>query len=251
MNLLVSLRSETLKLKRTLSVYLCILGAAFGPLMSFLENLHPHPNQKRGQSWTIHFLEGREPVSIALLPLYTVLVCTLLMQIEYRDKGWKQVLTSPQRMIDIFLAKFLSLHAMIFLFLFSYLCCLGITAFTTELVQPGLYNGKPDITAILIANVQVWILVLGLSAIQFWISLRFRNFIAPVGIGVACWFLSPMMIFEFKADIVQYYPYAFTILGVLPDHKANIVTYQWYSIATAVIFLSIAFLEFRIRKVRM
>jgi hypothetical protein len=250
MNLLVSFRSETLKLKRTLSIYLCILAAAFGPLMSFLENLHPNPNMKRGQAWTIHFLEGREPVNIALLPLYTVLICTLLLQIEYRDKGWKQVLTSPQRMIDIFLAKFMSLHAMIFLFLLSYLICLGITAFATELVQPDLYNGKLDILAILTVNVQVWILVLGLSAIQFWLSLRFKNFIAPVGIGFAGWFLSPMMLFEFKTDIVQYYPYAFTILGVMPDYKPNIVTYQWYSIATAVIFLSIAFLEFRVRKVK-
>lgn len=249
MSLILSVRSETLKLKRTLSIYLCILGAAFGPLMSFLETLSEHQSRKPGQPWTEHFLEGREPVMIALLPLYTVLVCTLLIQIEYRDKTWKQVLTSPQKMINIFLAKFISLHSMIWLFIISYTTFLCISAFATEMLHPALYEGSFDVYQIVIINIQGWLLVLGLSAIQFWLSLRFRNFIAPLAIGVAGWFLSPMMLFEFKTSIVQYYPYAFTILGVMPDHKANIVSYQWYSIATAVIFLSIAFWEFKRRKV--
>jgi len=47
-------------------------------------------------------MKGREPLGSALLPLYVILICTLLLQIEYRDKTWKQVLSSPQKMIDIF-----------------------------------------------------------------------------------------------------------------------------------------------------
>jgi lantibiotic transport system permease protein len=250
MSLLISLRSETLKLKRTLSVYLCILGAAFGPFMSFLENLHPDPGTKMGLLWTQHFLEGREPVNIALLPLYTVLVCTLLLQIEYRDKTWKQVLTSPQRIIDVFFAKFLSLHFMIFLFLFCYTISLVITGFATEMVNPEFYNGECDLLKILAINTQTWLLVLGMSSIQFWLSLRFRNFIAPVGIGIAGWFLAPMMLFEFKTRIVEYYPYAFTMLSVYPDYKANVVSHQWYSIVTTVLFLGLAFAEFKTRKVK-
>jgi lantibiotic transport system permease protein len=250
MSLILSVRSETLKLKRTLSIYLCILGAAFGPLMSFLENLTEHQGRKLGQPWTEHFLEGREPVMIALLPLYTVLVCTLLIQIEYRDKTWKQVLTSPQKMITVFLAKFISLHSMIWLFLLSYTIFLCISGFATDMLYPTLYERGIDIYQIIVINTQGWLLVLGLSAIQFWLSLRFKNFIAPLAIGVAGWFLSPMMLFEFKTTIVQYYPYAFTILGVMPDYQANIVDYQWYSILTALLFLGIAFWEFSTRKIK-
>jgi len=250
MSLIISLRSETLKLKRTLSLYLCLLGAAFGPLMSFLENIQEAAKAHKHQPWTNHFLEGKEPLAIALLPLYIVLVCTLLLQIEYRDNTWKQVLTSPQKLSDVFFSKFLSLQSMIVLFFVLYFIFFSITALLTEQFKPELYDGAMDIIAILNYNIQLWISVLGLSAIQFWLSLRFKNFIAPVGIGVAGWFLAPMMLFEFKTDIVQYYPYAFSMLGVMPDHKANIVNYQWYSIVTALLFLAIAFAEFRTRKVR-
>jgi hypothetical protein len=248
MSLLLSLRSETLKLKRTLSIYLCIIGAGFGPLMSFNEQFSD-PGQRKNQAWTEHFLSGREPVSVALLPLYTILVCTLLVQIEYRDKTWKQVFTSPQRMLDIFIAKFISLQGMIVLFLASYTAFLGITGFATEMIDPELYNGYFDLYKILSMNTQVWILVLGLSAIQFWLSLRFKNFIVPVAIGVGGWFMAAMMLFEFKATIAKYYPYAFTILSVMPGYKQHIVAHQWYSIATAVVFLSVGFMEFRRRKV--
>lgn len=250
MNLLISLRSETLKLKRTLSLYLCMIAAAFGPLMSMLESLQMEPNTKLHQPWTNHFLEGREPIAIALLPLYTVLICTLLMQIEYRDKTWKQVLSSPQTLFNIFIAKFISLQSLVFLFLFSYMFFQCITAFITESAQPTLYDGSIDVMRILTMNAQIWVLVLGLSSIQFWLSLRFKNFIAPVGIGVAGWFLSPMMLFEFKTSAIEYYPYAFTILAALPDYQKNLATYQGYSLITMLVFLTIAFIEFRTKKVR-
>lgn len=250
MNLLISLRSETLKLKRTLSIYLCIIAAAFGPFMSLLEVLDEAPKMPKHQAWIKHFLEGREPTAIALLPFYIILVCTLLMQIEYRDKTWKQVLTSPQRLFDIFMAKFLSLQAMIWLFLLTYLLFLGITAFITEAVHPELFDGPINVFAILQNNTQLWILGLGLSSLQFWLSLRFKNFIAPLGIGIAGWFLSPMMLFQFKTGIVEYYPYAFTILPEIPNHAGKVITYQWYSIITMIVFLTIAFAQFRKSKVK-
>jgi lantibiotic transport system permease protein len=249
MSLLLSLRSETLKLKRTLSVYLCIIGAGFGPLMSLNERFS-EPVLQKHLPWTEHFLEGREPVSVALLPLYTILVCTLLVQIEYRDKTWKQVFTSPQRMGDIFLAKFISLQGMIVLFLVSYTAFLGITAFATEMIDPERYDGNFDSYKIWCMNAQVWILVLGISAIQFWLSLRFKNFIVPLAIGIAGWFMAAMMIFEFKTPVAEYYPYAFPLLNMMQGYKNHIVTHQWYSIATAVVFLLIAFAEFRRRKIR-
>ncbi len=249
MSLLLSLRSETLKLKRTLSLYLCLIGAAFGPLMSFLENVNSNETPKV-QNWTAHFLEGRDMMTGVLLPWYVILVCALLLQVEYRDKAWKQVLASPQRLFDIFFAKFLSLQLMILLFIVSYTVFKLVAAYATEMVRPELYNGGADVYRIFAANAQTWILSLGIAAIQFWLSLRFRNFIPPLAIGLVAWFLGPMMVFEFKIAVMEYYPYAFTILGVWPDYAANTVRYQWYSIATAVLFLGIAFAEFRTRKMK-
>jgi hypothetical protein len=182
--------------------------------------------------------------------MYVILICTLLLQIEYRDKTWKQVLGSPQKMINILLAKFITLQFMILSFLIGYNLFLAIAAAGAEIMHPGLYDGKIDCYEILTTNTQTYFLILGVSAIQFWLSLRFKNFIAPLAIGVALWFLAPMMVFEFKWNIVEQYPYAFTMLSVLPAYKVNVINYQWYSIVTAVLFLSLAFAEFRIRKIK-
>jgi hypothetical protein len=250
MSLVLTLRSETLKLKRTLSVYLCIIGAAFGPFMSFLDNINIDPKAPIGQPWSKHFLEAREIVTGVLLPLYVILICALLLQVEYRDKTWKQVLTAPQRMIDIFLAKFISLQWMIILFLVCHNIFLSISGFALEKMHPQVYDGGFNLYKIWAANIQSWILAMGMSAIQFWLSLRFRNFIVPLAIGVAAWFLGPLLVFQFKVAGVEYYPYAFTIVGVWRDFAAKTVTYQWYSIITAIVFLGIAFTGFNLRKVK-
>ena len=249
MTLILSLRSEILKLRRTLSIYLCVLAAVFGPLMSFLEHLEPDEKLAKNLPWIQHFMEGREPVNIALLPFYIILVCALLMQIENRDKTWKQVLSSPQRKFNIFFGKFLVLQMMVLLFLICYNFFTGLTGVAIEMMDPAIYGGKMELSRIITVNIQTWILSLGLSAIQFWLSLRFRNFVAPLAIGLVGWFLAPMMLFQFKTDLIEYYPYAFTILSVMPKYLSNIVTYQWFSIITAVLFLGVAFFEFRKRKV--
>ena len=58
-----------------------------------------------------------------------------------------------------------------------------------------------------------------------------------------------MMEFQFHWSFVEQFPYAFGMLSVLSKYQANVVTYQWYSIITAALFLTIAFVEFRYRKV--
>ena len=250
MSLAISLRSETLKLKRTLGVYLCIGAAVFGPFMSFLENINPASKAGNALPWTEHFLEGREPLCIALLPLYVILFCTLLLQIEYRDKTWKQVLSSPQELNTIFTAKFLTLQAMIVAFILVYNFCFVITAFATELIRPTIYDGGVDIYRIVLANAQAYVLIFGVSAIQFFLSLRIKNFIGPLAIGIGLWFLAPMLIFEFKLDGAEYYPYALTIASVMSKYEGNVVAYQWCSIGTAVVFLTLALITFRRKTVK-
>jgi lantibiotic transport system permease protein len=250
MSLALSFRSETLKIKRTLAVYVCVLASAFGPFMRFVENINIKGRQIKTEPWIQHFMEGRQALNIALLPMYVILVSTLLLQIEYRDKTWKQVLSSPQRMINIFFAKYLTLQLMILLFIVSYNFFLVLAAFGTEMMHPELYSGEMDYYKLLLVNTQTWILILGVSAIQFFLALRFKNFIGPLAIGLAGWFSAPMMIFEFKTDMVQYNPYAFTIFTVTSNNLKSLSTYQWYSVITAVLFLTLSFWELNKRKVR-
>lgn len=250
MSLFISLQSELIKLRRTASLYLTIIAAALIPAMLFLENLEISPDAPKAVPWSNHFLEGRESLNIIILPLYIILTATLLLQTEYRDRTWKQVLTSPQKLLNVFIAKFIIFHLLILLFLFLYNLWMTITGVSIELIHPNLFTGSIDVYEIFIANCQAYFLILGISVIQFWLALRFRNFIASLAIGFCLWFMAPMMIFELNWTFADKYPYSFAILSMLPKYKANILIYQWLSIGFAILFLALAFMDFKVRKVK-
>jgi hypothetical protein len=251
MSLLVSLRSESIKLKRTASIIVCLIAAASPSAVIFLEDIDIGTLRKMGAPWISHFLQQQDVINIAFLPMYIILVSTLWLQTEYRDKTWKQVLTSPQAMINIFLSKFIILHLLILIFLISYNLFMALGAVGAELMHPHLYDGELDFRKLIVTNAKSYFLTFAISAIQFWLALRFKNFIAPVAIGFVLWIMAPMMIFEMKWPNPEIYPYAYSILGMHPKYKANVVSYQWYSIAYALFFLAVAFIEFKVRKVKM
>src|SRR5687768_16007463 len=129
MNLLISLRSEILKTKRTASFYLTIAAAAFGPLMTLLDIMIDEgiPAGERNIFFTKLFIEKFQMTGLLALPIFMILVCTLLPQIEYKNNTWKQVLTSPKTKGDVFLAKFISIQLLVLLFfiinlLFTFIC---------------------------------------------------------------------------------------------------------------------------------
>src|SRR5688500_8116733 len=105
MSLIISLRSEVLKTKRTAAFYFTLIGAAGIPLiLLFMIASNGMPNDERSAKDPINFLFAlsSEVSSICIFPLFVVLVCTLLPQIEYKNSTWKQVLTSPQTKGNVF-----------------------------------------------------------------------------------------------------------------------------------------------------
>jgi hypothetical protein len=249
MGLLISLRSEILKLKRTATIIVCLIAAAFSPLMRFLEDIDIG-RRETGAPWIEHLLIQQEVLNFAYLPLFIILISTLWLQTEFKDKTWKQVLTSPQKKFHIFIAKFIVLHLLILLFLILYNIFLALAGIGTELMHPQLYNAGFNLRKLIVTYAQNYFLIFGISAIQFLFALRFKNFIAPVALGFVLWLLAPMMVFEMKWTNIEVYPYAYSMLSVLPKYKADVVNYQWYSIAYAVVFLSVAFIDFSRRKVK-
>ncbi len=86
MSLLISLRSELIKIKRTASLKLCFITAALIPAILFLESLELSSDGRKGLPWSQHVLGGSEQINLAILPLFIILISTLLLQTEYRDK---------------------------------------------------------------------------------------------------------------------------------------------------------------------
>ena len=253
MNLLISLRSELLKTKRTASFYLTLIGAAVGPVI-FLLNVLLDEDELDGTSkdpLNALFKILSEMNGVALFPLFIILICTLLPQIEYRNNTWKQVFTSPQTKANVFLAKFMNVHLLMLIFLIATHLFMFLTIVAINFIKPDLDLFKyPFNESIVIVNAaNAYLVMLAVCAIQFWIGLRFRNFIAPIGIGFALWLLGTIMAMQMNSSLVHYFPYSFQAYLVSPKLKPQLTQIAWTSLGYALLFLIVGFFDFRRRTV--
>lgn len=235
---------ELWKCRKSAAYWITIIGAAFIPLILmisylarpdiFIKELGAHP-------WNEHFKAAMQPAAAFLLPMYTILVTSLVVQIEYRNNTWKQVYASPRSFADIYFSKYLVVHLLIvscfvlfnmFLILSGYIANIfrpGYSFFATEVPWDRLFS----ITA------KLYVSILAVTAIQYWISLRLRNYIAPVGIGLAL-LITGIMALQWEKII--YYPYAYTAVTFFKDGASKAMGKQGvYSVIWMAAILALSF----------
>jgi len=252
MNLLISLRSELLKTRKA-SFYLTLIGAAVGPVMFLLNVLLDEneidPSQKDPLNAVFKILSDMN--GTALFPLFVILICTLLPQIEYRNNTWKQVFASPQTKVNVFLAKFMNVHLLMLLFLIATHVFMLLAVVGINFIKPALNLFEHPLNGItvLVNAANAYILSLAVCAIQFWMGLRFRNFIVPIGIGFALWLSGTIMAVQYKSDLVFYFPYSFNAFPVSSKLKLQLTQVAWTSLGYALLFVIVGFIDFRRRTV--
>ena len=198
--LLRSLRSERLKLRRSLLGWLILLGGSFVPVIMFAVRIkrqeQMHALHRLGTFWEKHWTESWESISIMILPLLVVLVTTLIIQVEYRNNTWKKVHTSPQTWGTIYVAKMaVTLLALLEVFVVVN-TGLWVAGALPGLLLGGAGPSSSPIPLALLAtrNALYFVECLPIVALQFLLALRFRNFLVPVGAGVGGWILSLVLI---------------------------------------------------------
>ena len=251
MSLLISLRSEILKTKRTASFYMTIGAAAFGPLMSMLELLLDGIEPGEGDALFNDMLTVKfQMTGFVMLPFFLILLCTLLPQIEYRNNAWKQVLTSPQAKGNIFLAKFINVQLLIITFLLINTLMMFINVVIMHFKEPSLDILSQPVNGhqVLMTVVSGYLSILAISAVQFWLGLRFRNFIIPIAIGIACWFIGTMLVLQSTSELAGFFPYSFHVYGKHPEYRPEANVVGLTSFIYAIVFLVLGFLDFRRRR---
>lgn len=253
MNLLISLRSELLKTTRTASFYLTLIGAAVGPVIFLLNVLIDENEIDASEKDPLNALFKilSEMNGTALFPFFVILICTLLPQIEYRNNTWKQIFASPQTKVNVFLAKFMNVHLLMLVFLIATHLFMFLTIVGVNFIKPTLNLFKHPLngSTVLVNAANAYILLLAVCAIQFWIGLRFRNFIVPIGIGFALWLTGTIMAVQYKSNLVYYFPYSFHAFPVSTKLKSQLTQVAWTSLGYALLFLIVGFFDFRRRTV--
>ncbi|RFS16790.1 ABC transporter permease [Emticicia sp. C21] len=252
MNLAITFRSELLKTKRTSAFYLTVFGASFITLMELLEMLTTSDSVARlyPDPWQIYFRISLQMMIGMILPLYMILICTLLAQIEFRNNTWKQVFGSPQSEVAVFISKFLNLQFLIFSFILLNVIFLFLGAFLLNSIDPklDLFHKYLDWQHLLTLLSKTFVCSLAISSIQFWMSLRFRNFILPLAIGFVLWFAGIMMTFEYKTISKEWYPYSYLMMIAFPGFEDKHSTLILNALILTFGFLIGGFWDFKRRK---
>jgi lantibiotic transport system permease protein len=259
MSLLISVKAELIKTKRSASFWLSLIGSAILPGIFFLVyTLRPDRNYAhfKVRPWDIHFMQGWQAYSAFLLPMFVILICSLIPQIEYKNNAWKQVFASPQSIGNIFLSKYIAIIiAVAFLFLMFNVFML-LAAIIPNLFYPKytFLESAIDWVYLLKLNIKTFIALLGLISIQYWLGLRFKNFIVPIGIGLGVLVVS-LILFEFRWEHIYKMPYALPVvtMGGMRELKEGgpfLQNHELNSIGFFIFFSLLAFLDMRYRKER-
>ena len=252
MNLMITVRSELKKLKRTSALYVTVFAAFFGPLMSMLDLLLDgiEPDH-RNDIFNDLLINKFQMTGLVAFPIFLVLICTLLPQTEYRNNTWKQVLTSPQPKGYVFLAKFINVLLLIVIFLLFNLLFVFADAVLLHFLQPSLHvlsqpiNGK----AILLSRVNSFVALLAICSIQFWMGMKFKNFIVPLAAGIALWFMGTILVMQ-NLEMAAWFPYSFHAYGSFPKYHPENLLVGWTSVVYAALFLVLGFVDFRRREMK-
>ncbi|TCJ18636.1 hypothetical protein EPD60_03815 [Flaviaesturariibacter flavus] len=257
MSLAISFNSEMLKTRRTAAFWMSVAGAAFIPCIFLLIYLTKPdkmiPKLELG-GWTMHLQMGWQSLSSFLFPMYVILICALIPQVEYRNNAWKQVWASPQTTGEVFFAKWGAIQSMILLFFVVFNGLMIGNAALVNIINPKFpfFHMALDWKALIHLNVKTFVSVLSISAFQYWLSLRFKSFVAPVGIGLAL-LIAGLIATGFGWEHVDKIPFAYPILtlkSMMMPKQDYLVKHEWYSLAYTALFLVLGFLDLRYRKER-
>ena len=217
MNFINSFQSEWLKKKRSLASWLVIVGAFFTPtiiLLVRLKNYQALPKIYTTEDfWTKLWFTTWESMMILLLPMGIILAAALIAQIEYKNNAWKQLHTTPQAYGTIFFAKL----SVILVMMAELFVLFNLGMYLSAIIPSLIFGSVPFPTApfpikeFLFGNINFFIECLPILALQYLISLQFKNFLVPIGAGFVIWALGIGMtsweysyIFPFNQGVIDF-----------------------------------------------
>lgn len=216
MNFIYSLQSEWIKTKRSAASWLAIIGGFFIPTIFIFVALYTKEtlNDVGLGSWQMHFMNCWQSMAVFLLPMGIVLASSLITQMEFKNNTWKQLHTTPQSYTQIFFAKF----SVILLMTLKFFVYFNIGIILSGIIPCLIIDGEMPNTSIpyvifLKQNGLFLITVLPILAIQYLISLQFKNFLVPIGIGML--FLIGSTI-GMRWEHIYISPYSYSVLKVVP-----------------------------------
>ncbi|MBX3254479.1 MAG: ABC transporter permease [Chitinophagaceae bacterium] len=241
-NIIKVISTEFLKSKKTFAWWLVILGAGFMPaFVSFVflskwKHLVPQQGHNPWEDFTEMSSKG---LGFLYMPFFVVLLTCLFLNIEHKNNTWKHVFTLPVSKNYVYFSKLTALLLFIIMFYILYIPIWIGCGFMVGLIKPELQltTYVPDYLLLLSICFHSFIASLGIVAIHFWLSLRFKNMIIPIGIAVLCGIIW-VALYQGRSEQINYFPYSYNystvnppnwitlkMFGVFPQHELFSILY--------------------------
>jgi hypothetical protein len=214
LSFILNTKAELLKLRRSNALWLTIVGAIFIPFVNFIK-LISRPDifapKMKDNLWGIFINDNWAVAASFLLPVYVILLVSLVAQIEYGNNTWKQVYTTPRSYADVFFTKFLVIKFLIIACFVLFTMLIVASGYATGMINHvyEFISTPVPWSQLLALMAKMYVSILGIMAIQYWISMRIKNFITPIGIGMALIIVGYMIR---QWEHIAYYPYMHPLL---------------------------------------
>ena len=245
------LKAELIRNKRTFAFWLTLIAGGLIPLIRFAAYFFRpefYIPDEGDNPWLNYLDQAWMNISSFLLPFFIVLLISLMLQVEHRANSWKHLFVMPVSRKNYYLSKFLVINILIILFYLIFTGLLFSGGFILSVAREGLkfHEYSPHTSEILTLTSKSYLSVLAMAAIHYWLSIRFKNFIVPVGIGLAG--IIAASAFSRGWDYVVYFPYAYPPLTVF-KYQELVKIEEWgafsvheiYSVILCAIFLFLGY----------
>lgn len=247
----IYLIAELKKIKSSFALWLAILGAGFIPLFMLLVyiNKWKHMVPKLGENpWQVLSNIAWKGNSFMFIPFVIVLMSCLLQNIEHKNNTWRLLFTMPISKGVIFINKFLVLIILIILFYLLFtVFALGV-GLVVGIILPQMkfLDYSPRIGEFSLLAFKSFLSSLSILAIHFWLSIRIKNMIIPIGIACAC-FVVFFALFQAHWDDIIYFPYAFNYLSIAEVNFEKDVRYGIFfkhEVISIIYFISVSVISY-------
>lgn len=152
--------------------------------------------------------------AVMLLPFFIFLMTALIAQIELRNNMTKQLYILPFDKSALHYAKISFIISLLAMTMIYFVIANIISGYLLGVLRPELkfLEFTPDYLATISITSKLFISSLGLFIIQYWLSMRFKNMIIPLGFGFGMYIAS--IIFMQGWEKVVYFPYAYSMIAI-------------------------------------
>lgn len=219
-----SFQSEWIKKKGSLATWLIVIGSFFTPAIVIVARLVRYKSLPEvytaADFWEKHWRNTWESMALFLLPVGVIMATSLITQLEYKNNTWKQLHTTPLSLTTIYFSKLAVIIVMMIQFFLLFNIGIYVSAILPSLVFSEVPFPSESINAFffLKENALYFIDCLPIIALQYLISLRYKNFLVPVGAGFLLWIASlGSLVWKYGYII----PYTYCMYNYLKEETAG------------------------------